>query len=302
MREIIKFANLTNATNKEKLFIVFDNADYLNFQSWNALLKTIEEPPSNTIIILILENIKRIPKTIISRCHLLKFNHLTNKNLEDYCIKKRIKIDINFLKSNEFLIRGSINRLNIIFEDENKLIINNAIKFMDGHNFIFEEFEKLYDLITKDNHKLKFLLIDLIYYKLKEIFINSDLDKSIRKSSLELLNFIKENFDIISIKDQKQEFLIIFMEYFRLKKMKKIYFTTPIYYVNDSPHIGHAYTSILCDVIVKFYKLDGKLVRFTTGTDEHGLKVERAAKKNDMSPNDFVDKVSLNFLKLSKKA
>ena len=218
VREIIKFANLTNATNKEKLFIVFDNADYLNFQSWNALLKTIEEPPSNTIIILILENIKRIPKTIISRCHLLKFNHLTNKNLEDYCIKKRIKIDINFLKTNEFLIRGSINRLNIIFEDENKLIINNAMKFMDGHYFIFEEFEKLYDLITKDNHKLKFLLIDLIYYKLKEIFINSDLDKSIRKSSLELLNFIKENFDIISIKDQKQEFLVIFMEYFRLKK------------------------------------------------------------------------------------
>ena len=78
--------------------------------------------------------------------------------------------------------------------------------------------------------------------------------------------------------------------------MKKIYITTPIYYVNDLPHIGHAYTSVICDSIARFYKLHGLGVNFTTGTDEHGLKVEQAARKNNKSPNDFVDEVSLNFL------
>ena len=61
--------------------------------------------------------------------------------------------------------------------------------------------------------------------------------------------------------------------------MKKIFFTTPIFYVNDSPHIGHAYTIIICDTLAKFYNLDEYDVLFTTGTDEHGLKVEKAAKK-----------------------
>ena len=83
--------------------------------------------------------------------------------------------------------------------------------------------------------------------------------------------------------------------------MNKIYITTPIYYVNDLPHIGHAYTSIICDSIARFYKLQGLEVNFTTGTDEHGLKVEQAARKNNKSPNDFVDEVSLNFLDLTKK-
>ena len=83
--------------------------------------------------------------------------------------------------------------------------------------------------------------------------------------------------------------------------MKKIFFTTPIFYVNDSPHIGHAYTIIICDTLVKFYNLDEYDVLFTTGTDEHGLKVEKAAKKNNTDPKVFVDKVSQNFLNLSKK-
>jgi methionyl-tRNA synthetase len=48
------------------------------------------------------------------------------------------------------------------------------------------------------------------------------------------------------------------------------YITTPIYYVNDAPHIGHAYTTLACDVIARFMRLDGKRVKFLTGTDEHG--------------------------------
>ena len=82
--------------------------------------------------------------------------------------------------------------------------------------------------------------------------------------------------------------------------MKKIYITTPIFYVNDIPHIGHAYTSIICDTLNNFYKLMGYSVRFTTGTDEHGLKVEKAAKLSGESILEFVNKVSENFKTLTK--
>ena len=61
---------------------------------------------------------------------------------------------------------------------------------------------------------------------------------------------------------------------------KKFYITTPIYYVNDEPHIGTAYTTILADVISRIQKMQNKEVFFLTGTDEHGQKVQEAAKKS----------------------
>ena len=73
------------------------------------------------------------------------------------------------------------------------------------------------------------------------------------------------------------------------------YVTTPIYYVNDIPHIGHAYTTLACDIIARFKRLDGFNVFFLTGTDEHGQKVELAAKNKKVKPIEFVNEVSLNF-------
>ena len=74
--------------------------------------------------------------------------------------------------------------------------------------------------------------------------------------------------------------------------------TTPIYYVKDKPHIGHAYTSLACDVIARFMRLSGREVFFLSGTDEHGQKVEESAKKKGMDPQDFVDEVSISFREL----
>lgn len=77
------------------------------------------------------------------------------------------------------------------------------------------------------------------------------------------------------------------------------YITTPIYYVNDKPHIGHAYTSVACDVLARFKRLEGYHVKFLTGTDEHGQKVEKSAQAAGVSPQDFVDKVSQQFRDLT---
>lgn len=79
----------------------------------------------------------------------------------------------------------------------------------------------------------------------------------------------------------------------------KFYITTPIYYVNDVPHIGHLYTTLACDMIARFMRLDGHHVKFLTGTDEHGQKVEKAALASEKSPQDFVDTVSQNFRDLA---
>lgn len=78
------------------------------------------------------------------------------------------------------------------------------------------------------------------------------------------------------------------------------YITTPIYYVNDLPHIGTAYTSIACDVMARFKRLDGYNVRFLTGTDEHGQKVEKSALNKGLEPQVFTDEISPNFRKLSE--
>ncbi len=79
--------------------------------------------------------------------------------------------------------------------------------------------------------------------------------------------------------------------------MKK-FITTPIYYVNDVPHIGHAYTTIICDALARFYRLQGYETFFLTGTDEHGQKIEEAAKKHGTSPKIYADTVSAKFRSL----
>ncbi|MBL4839062.1 MAG: methionine--tRNA ligase, partial [Kordiimonadaceae bacterium] len=77
------------------------------------------------------------------------------------------------------------------------------------------------------------------------------------------------------------------------------YVTTPIYYVNDVPHIGHAYTTLACDMLARFKRLDGFDVLFLTGTDEHGQKVEKSAEKAGVDPLAFCDKVSSRFQDLA---
>jgi methionyl-tRNA synthetase len=76
---------------------------------------------------------------------------------------------------------------------------------------------------------------------------------------------------------------------------KPFYVTTPIYYVNARPHLGHAYTTIVADVITRFHTMRQAEVHFLTGTDEHGDKVVRAAKKENLSPRAYVDKISQLF-------
>ena len=77
--------------------------------------------------------------------------------------------------------------------------------------------------------------------------------------------------------------------------MSKFYITTPLYYVNDEPHIGHAYTTILADVLARINRIQNKDVFFLTGTDEHGQKVQEAAEKRNVKPKEHVDEYVKRF-------
>ncbi len=83
--------------------------------------------------------------------------------------------------------------------------------------------------------------------------------------------------------------------------MSKFYITTPIYYVNARPHIGHAYTTIACDAIARRQRQLGVDTFFLTGTDEHGQKIERAAQAAGIAPQQLTDEVSAAFQGLWKR-
>ena len=94
-----------------------------------------------------------------------------------------------------------------------------------------------------------------------------------------------------------------------MSEKKDFYLTTPIYYVNDAPHIGHAYTTVAGDVLTRWHRQRGEGVWYLTGTDEHGEKVMNAANANNVSPKDWCDRLvesawkplwkSLNIAKIS---
>src|SRR5260221_9356299 len=76
----------------------------------------------------------------------------------------------------------------------------------------------------------------------------------------------------------------------------RFYVTTPIYYVNDVPHLGTAYTTIIADAFSRYHQLRGERSHFLTGTDEHGLKIEREAAQRSQTPLQFVDEMNRAFV------
>src|SRR3954465_10657844 len=75
----------------------------------------------------------------------------------------------------------------------------------------------------------------------------------------------------------------------------RFYVPTPISYINDVPHLGSAYTTIAADVLARYHRLRGDETRFLTGTDEHGLKIQRAAAEKGMAPQAFADEIAERF-------
>ncbi len=209
VRKLINQSNLTNSVDRiNKTFLVINNLELLNKNSVIALLKTLEEPPPNTILILITNNLKLVPQTIKSRCIKIKFNpyKLFGSNHK------------NGLEKENFLISdGYPSIYNLLLTEEGNSIKVEINKILDSEVLEYIDFEKFYLKISKNFDVFFPLFINIIFFTLKLNFKNcvGDLNKKLK--ILSFLDFLKKNFRKDFILDNKKVLFLILDEYFSLE-------------------------------------------------------------------------------------
>ena len=209
IRELISSIKLTNSSiTNQKTFFLIHKIDTLNLNCMNALLKTIEEPPKNSIIIILAQNLRKIPKTILSRCIKLKFN----------------SFDCNF-----FMQQRELQNQNFIFCNYNPKILkilNNKdgeeIKqktiFLIRHDYLeLNNFYKLYEKISENFFNYFSVVVNIIYFEVKSKITKSFFNSDQTKKALFYLDFIKSiSIDDLKI-DKKKVLHLIFSKYFKLR-------------------------------------------------------------------------------------
>ena len=212
IRNFINQSKLTNSNNKEKTFFIINNLELLNYNSLNALLKTVEEPPDNTLIFLISNNLKLVPRTISSRCIKLFFNPYDSSLFHNLSSDYENEI---FELSN-----GQPEVFKILLTDEGKSLKNDIEFLIKSSTPNQKFFEELYTKVSKDFIKLFPIVINILYHKLKLRFIENSKNIKVTKSILVYLIFLKNNFDNKFILDKKRVFFMILNEYFNLNLNK----------------------------------------------------------------------------------
>ncbi len=215
IRDLISQSLLTNSNDyKFKSFFVINNAELLNFNSMNALLKTIEEPPKNTVIIIITNNLKKIPKTIISRCNSLYFNPFNSS--EFYSLRKN-KDDLN--KHSEFKISNfNPNVFKLINTPEGKIIKEKTMEIIISKDFDSKKINSLMKQISKDFENNFQLILNILFDYLKNRFLENFNNLYDAKKILIYLNTIQKIFSQELNIDKKKILNFIFSEFFNLKK------------------------------------------------------------------------------------
>lgn len=221
VRSLINQINLTNSNSNQKAFIIINNADILNFNSYNALLKIIEEPPTNTVIFIISHNLKKIPKTILSRCSLLAFHPLNKNQITKYCNMFDVNLNGFNLDENINLVGGSISKLQILIDDNGKLAKEQLLEIIQDKSFKIAKFEKLYELISKDYPNYSQMIFDCIFENLKKKYLkysdNRKISRNILKYFSQIEIFTKQNLNI----DKKKELHYLLSEYIKTNNHEK---------------------------------------------------------------------------------
>lgn len=162
IREIMKEMVLTNLNEGEKI-IIFDNFDYLNINSMNALLKNIEEPKEKIIIIIICHNIYKIPKTILSRCQKLYFNNLTKEEFSTF-VSNNNYLEINNSHPNLFdLCDGRPGLLKFVDEINITETFNHIDKMMNEKELDYEKLFKISEKYKKDPYIIDYFIKYYLY-------------------------------------------------------------------------------------------------------------------------------------------
>ena len=186
VRNFINQCNLTNSVdNINKSFLVINNLELLNKNSVIALLKTIEEPPPNTILILITHNLKLLPKTIQSRCVKIKFNphQLLASKYENKSEQENLLIS-----------DGSPSIYNLLQSNDGNLIKVEIKKILESQTFKYVDFENFFLKISNNFDIYLPLVINLIFHNLKLYFKSNICDLNKKQKILTFLDFIRNNF------------------------------------------------------------------------------------------------------------
>ena len=212
IRNLIKQCNLTNSVNSiYKTFLVINNLELLNKNAVIALLKTIEEPPPNTVLILITHNLKLIPKTIQSRCIKIGFNphKLIATKYENIDDQENFKIS-----------DGSPSIYNLLLSNDGDLIKYEIKKILESHTLKYVDFEDFYSKISNNFDVIFPLIINVIFFNLKQCFKSNICDLKKKQRILTFLDFMKKNFRKDFFIDKKKILFLIFNEYFSLELSK----------------------------------------------------------------------------------
>ena len=209
IRDLIYKTTLTNSfTAQLKTFILIHSFNLLNINATNALLKMIEEPPDNTIIIILASNLKIIPKTIVSRCLKLKFSV---NNSERFNNLKKLNSD------NYLLCSDNPKVLDVLNQEEGEIIKIRTLNILESKTLNLKDFLKLYDEVNNDFKTYFSVITYLIYFKLKKKILMdfSNLQKT--RYALMYFDFIK-NISLENLKiDKKKTLYLIFSEFFKYK-------------------------------------------------------------------------------------
>ena len=214
IRRLIKQSSLTNSQGLGlKTFFVIHNAESLNFNCLNALLKTIEEPPANTAIIIMTGNLKKIPKTIISRCVILRFNPYNSSSYNSIKeLEKNLDESLNFQISNYNPIV-----FDILKTSDGKKILDITLEIMKKNHMNISDIDKLFLNVSKNLENYFSLVKNIFFNYLKEKFINNFDNTKKSKTILVLLNNIQNVLNPSVNLDKKKILYFMFSEFFKFK-------------------------------------------------------------------------------------
>ena len=221
IRTVINDIQLSNFDNKNFSYLLIDNFDNLNLNVKNALLKTIEEPPSKLIMFLIVHNIFTVPKTISSRCINLKFEELSKVDFESFLKMK--KINYNFETLNFFYnySNGNPRFFLQIYESNGMEIIKKTKSIISKDNLEHLQIKEITDLFSGEPNLILSMVKSFFYYESTKILKKEFKNLTLYKNIIEFLNLIttKNNENLnLSI---KQELTEIFVNYFNKIKLNK---------------------------------------------------------------------------------
>jgi len=221
IRAIINQINLTNNVDDKKTFIIIDNSEHLNSNCFNALLKTIEEPPTNTIIIIITHDIRKIPRTIISRCIKLNFKNLNYDEFKKYLYSQDKQINENLIKEFFIISKGCPGLIKNLRNNQINEIKNITLEILKKRSLDSENLDLLIDFVSKDPSVNLNLLINFLYDFLKEKIIEESFKKNELKNIFEFFKRIELcNSDKMLI-DIKKKLHYIFLEYLNIEKINE---------------------------------------------------------------------------------